>query len=169
MELISTRVWSGDRPRSCAGRTASDASVIDGLGKFSDGSKIKVKFNKKTEQLKFTDANKNSTRNCPRVSVMLTAASEAEPTSAVGPLDGPGHDLAAASTIGLLVVAAMIIPEARTTSLRITAARYACVSGVVWVVAGLVAGARLLGQSGVKLKDTSRAASLGPGGGSLLD
>ena len=37
------------------------------------------------------------------------------------------------------------------------------------VVAGLVAGARLLGQSGVKLKDTSRAASLGPGGGSLLD
>ncbi|MGA7162152.1 MAG: ATP-dependent Clp protease ATP-binding subunit [Bacteroidota bacterium] len=28
-------------------------------GKFSDGSKIKVKFNKKTEQLKFVDANKN--------------------------------------------------------------------------------------------------------------
>src|SRR5664279_229293 len=48
------------------------------------------------------------------------------------------HDLAAASTIGLLVVAAMIIPEAHHTSRRITAARYACVSGVVWVVAGLV-------------------------------
>jgi cytochrome c oxidase assembly factor CtaG/putative copper export protein len=48
------------------------------------------------------------------------------------------HDLAAASTIGLLVVAATIIPEARNTSRRITAARYACVSGVVWVVAGLV-------------------------------
>ena len=48
------------------------------------------------------------------------------------------HDLAAASTVGLLVVAATIIPEARSTSRRITAARYACASGVVWVVAGLV-------------------------------
>ncbi len=48
------------------------------------------------------------------------------------------HDLAAASTVGLLLVAATIIPEARGTSRRITAARYACVSGVVWVVAGLV-------------------------------
>jgi len=48
------------------------------------------------------------------------------------------HDLAAASTIGLLVVAATIIPEARHTCRRITAARYACASGVVWVVAGLV-------------------------------
>src|SRR5665811_293826 len=48
------------------------------------------------------------------------------------------HDLAAASTIGLFVVAATIIPEARNTSRRITAARYACASGVVWVVAGLV-------------------------------
>jgi ATP-dependent Clp protease ATP-binding subunit ClpC len=28
-------------------------------GKFGDGSKIKVKFNKKTQELKFTDANKN--------------------------------------------------------------------------------------------------------------
>src|SRR5664280_346087 len=48
------------------------------------------------------------------------------------------HDLAAASTIGLLVVAATIIPEARHTSRRITAARYACACGVVWVVAGFV-------------------------------
>ena len=48
------------------------------------------------------------------------------------------HDLAAASTVGLLVVAATIIPEARSTSRRITASRYACASGVVWVVAGLV-------------------------------
>ena len=30
-------------------------------------------------------------------------------------------------------------------------------------------GARTLGQSGVKLKDTSRTAALGPGGGSVLD
>ncbi|MHB8185662.1 MAG: cytochrome c oxidase assembly protein [Dermatophilaceae bacterium] len=48
------------------------------------------------------------------------------------------HDLAAASTVGLLVVAATIIPEARGSSRRITAVRYACASGVVWVVAGLV-------------------------------
>jgi cytochrome c oxidase assembly factor CtaG/putative copper export protein len=48
------------------------------------------------------------------------------------------HDLAAASTVGLLVVAATIIPESRSTSRRVTAARYACASGVVWVVAGLV-------------------------------
>jgi len=48
------------------------------------------------------------------------------------------HDVAAASTVGLLVVAATIIPEARSTYRRVTAARYACASGVVWVVAGLV-------------------------------
>jgi len=48
------------------------------------------------------------------------------------------HDLAAASTVGLLVAAATIIPEARNTSRRITATRYACASGLVWVVAGLV-------------------------------
>src|SRR5664280_1818066 len=48
------------------------------------------------------------------------------------------HDLAAAGTVGLLVVAATIIPEARHTCRRITAARYACACGVVWVVAGLV-------------------------------
>ena len=48
------------------------------------------------------------------------------------------HDLAMASTVGLLLVAGTIIPEARTTSRRITATRYACASGVVWVLAGLV-------------------------------
>ena len=35
-------------------------------GKFSDGSKIKVKFNKKTEQLKLTDANKNRKKEEPK-------------------------------------------------------------------------------------------------------
>ena len=48
------------------------------------------------------------------------------------------HDLAAASTVGLLLVAGTIIPEGSHTSRRITAARYACATGVVWVVAGLV-------------------------------
>jgi ethanolamine ammonia-lyase small subunit len=37
------------------------------------------------------------------------------------------------------------------------------------VVVGLVDGARSLGESGVKLKDISRTAALGPGGGSVLD
>jgi len=37
------------------------------------------------------------------------------------------------------------------------------------VAAGLVQGAGQLGQSGVKLKDTSRTAALGPGGDSVLD
>jgi len=48
------------------------------------------------------------------------------------------HDLAAACSVGLIVVAATIIPEAHRTSRRITAARYACASGVVWVLAGIV-------------------------------
>ncbi len=48
------------------------------------------------------------------------------------------HDLAAASTVGLLLVAATIIPEARRTSRRVTAVRYALASGFVWVSAGLV-------------------------------
>ncbi|HTR81909.1 MAG TPA: ATP-dependent Clp protease ATP-binding subunit [Bacteroidota bacterium] len=35
-------------------------------GKFGDGSKIKVKFNKKTEELKFVDANKNRKKDEPK-------------------------------------------------------------------------------------------------------
>ena len=37
------------------------------------------------------------------------------------------------------------------------------------VTSGLVEGAGQLGQSGVKLQDTSRTAALGPGGDSVLD
>jgi putative copper resistance protein D len=48
------------------------------------------------------------------------------------------QDLAAASTVGLLMVAAMIIPEAPDSSRRVAAARYACASGVVWVVSGVI-------------------------------
>ena len=36
--LMSTSVWSGDRPRSVAGRTTSVPSVIDGWGKLNDGT-----------------------------------------------------------------------------------------------------------------------------------
>jgi hypothetical protein len=39
LPFTSTRVWSGDRPRSWAGRTASLASAPTGRGKFIDGSR----------------------------------------------------------------------------------------------------------------------------------
>jgi len=70
------------------------------------------------------------------------------------PIVGAIHDLAAASTVGLLVVAATIIPEAKGTSRRITAARYACASGVVWVVAGLAGLVFMFAStSGTRLSD----------------
>lgn len=50
----------------------------------------------------------------------------------------PIHDLAAAGIVGLLMVAAAIIPEGRTTYRRIAAPRGACACGVVWVVLGFV-------------------------------
>src|SRR5665811_2336058 len=66
-----------------------------------------------------------------------------------------------ASTIGLFVVAATIIPEARNTSRRITAARYACASGVVWVVAGLVGLVFSFADiSGTALSDSTFGAQL---------
>jgi len=71
------------------------------------------------------------------------------------------HDLAAASTVGLLVAAATIIPEARGTSRRIIAARYAAASGVVWVVAGLVGLILAFASlSGSKLTDPTFGAQL---------
>jgi putative copper resistance protein D len=71
------------------------------------------------------------------------------------------HDLAAAGTIGLLVVAATIIPEASNTSRRITAARYASASGVVWVVAGLVGLVFSFASiSGTRLTDPAFATQL---------
>jgi hypothetical protein len=48
------------------------------------------------------------------------------------------HDVAAALTVGLLVLAATIIPETTTTQRRVTATRWASASAVVWVVAALV-------------------------------
>jgi putative copper resistance protein D len=71
------------------------------------------------------------------------------------------HDLAAASTVGLLLVAATIIPEARGTSRRVTAARYACATGVVWVVAGIVGLVFSFSDlSGTKLTDPLFGAQL---------
>jgi cytochrome c oxidase assembly factor CtaG/putative copper export protein len=72
-------------------------------------------------------------------------------TAAVAGLPDPGalvrwgvvlvraiHDLAAALTVGLLVLAAFVVPEGPSTSRRVTAMRWAAASGVVWVVAGVV-------------------------------
>ena len=71
------------------------------------------------------------------------------------------HDLAAAATVGLLVVAATIIPEARSTSRRVTAARYACAAGAVWVVAGLIGVVLTFAStSGTKLTDPTFGAQL---------
>ncbi|HEX7460842.1 MAG TPA: cytochrome c oxidase assembly protein [Dermatophilaceae bacterium] len=71
------------------------------------------------------------------------------------------HDLAAASTVGLLVVAATVIPEARNTSRRIAAARYASVSGVAWVLAGLVGLVFSFASiSGTRLTDPAFASQL---------
>ncbi len=47
------------------------------------------------------------------------------------------HDVAAALTVGLLVLAATIIPETTATNRRVTATRWASASAVVWVVAAL--------------------------------
>ena len=71
------------------------------------------------------------------------------------------HDLAAATTVGLLLVAATIVPEARSTFRRITAARYACASGAVWVVTGLVGLVLTFASiSGTQLTDPTFGAQL---------
>ncbi|WP_122262686.1 cytochrome c oxidase assembly protein [Ornithinimicrobium cerasi] len=54
------------------------------------------------------------------------------------PLVGVVHDLAAALTVGLLVVGAFLVREGRTTDRRGTAARAASTSALVWLVATLV-------------------------------
>ena len=48
------------------------------------------------------------------------------------------HDLAAALTVGLLVLAAFIMPETGNSARRLTATRWAAGSATVWAVAGLV-------------------------------
>ncbi len=48
------------------------------------------------------------------------------------------HDLAAALTVGLLVVAALLLPGRDAPAAMLRAARYAVASGVLWVGSGLV-------------------------------
>ncbi len=48
------------------------------------------------------------------------------------------HDVSAAATIGLLMLAAFLVPEARNTARRPAAARYAGCSAVIWFLAAVV-------------------------------
>lgn len=48
------------------------------------------------------------------------------------------HDLAAAATVGLLVLAAFLAPETTRTNRRVSATRLASVTAAVWALAGLV-------------------------------
>lgn len=48
------------------------------------------------------------------------------------------HDLSAAATVGLLVLAAFLTPETTKTNRRLSATRLAGATGAVWVVSGLV-------------------------------
>jgi cytochrome c oxidase assembly factor CtaG/putative copper export protein len=48
------------------------------------------------------------------------------------------HDLAAAATVGLLVLAAFLAPETTRTNRRVAATRLASVTAAVWALAGLV-------------------------------
>jgi putative copper resistance protein D len=54
------------------------------------------------------------------------------------PLVRAVHDLSMAATIGLLLMAGMIVPEAPRTSRRITATRYAAGAAAVWFVTAVV-------------------------------
>ena len=54
------------------------------------------------------------------------------------PLIRTVHDIAASVTIGLLVVAAFLLPGKAAPATMLQAGRLAVASGVVWVVAGLV-------------------------------
>ncbi|XVX20741.1 cytochrome c oxidase assembly protein [Actinomycetota bacterium] len=48
------------------------------------------------------------------------------------------HDVAAATTVGLLGFAAFLTPETNRTDRRITATRYAALAALLWVVAGVL-------------------------------
>ncbi len=48
------------------------------------------------------------------------------------------HDVAMAATVGLLLMAAMIVPEGRRSSRRVTATRYAAGAAAVWFVTACV-------------------------------
>jgi putative copper resistance protein D len=63
-------------------------------------------------------------------------------------------DLASAATLGLLMLAAFLVPERRTTERRIRAARLAAVTGVIWFVsAGLGVFLTFASLAGLTLGD----------------
>jgi putative copper resistance protein D len=66
------------------------------------------------------------------------------------------HDVAAATTIGLLIQAAFLMPETTRTHRRVDATRLAAVAAAVWAVAGVVTAVFSLAVlSGVPLSDPS--------------
>jgi len=63
-------------------------------------------------------------------------------------------DLSSAATLGLLVLAAFLVPERRTTERRVQASRLAAVTGVVWfVAAGLGVFLTFASLAGLRLGD----------------
>jgi putative copper resistance protein D len=66
------------------------------------------------------------------------------------------HDVAAATTVGLLVLAAFLTPETTRTRRRETASRLAGVTGALWVLAGLLGVVFAFADfAGVPLSDPS--------------
>ncbi|MFW5472881.1 cytochrome c oxidase assembly protein [Knoellia sp. CPCC 206450] len=67
-------------------------------------------------------------------------------------------DLSSAATFGLLVLAAFLVPERRTTERRVQASRLAAVTGVVWfVAAGLGVFLTFASLAGLRLGDPELA------------
>lgn len=63
-------------------------------------------------------------------------------------------NLASAATLGLLVLAAFLVPERRTTDRRVQASRLAAVTGVIWfVAAGLGVFLTFASLAGLRLSD----------------
>ena len=74
------------------------------------------------------------------------------------PLARVASDLSSAATLGLLLLAAFLVPERRSTERRQQAARLAAVTGVIWfVAAGLVTFLTFASLAGLRLGDPELA------------
>ena len=76
-------MWSGDRPRSCAGRIASVPSLIAARGKFSDGmarasavarSVVPVAFSASDVMMSIGEEDSATVRSLTRVPVTITVS-----------------------------------------------------------------------------------------------
>ncbi len=69
---------------------------------------------------------------------LVTGLGDAGPAVRWGlPLVRAVHDVALTATVGLLLVGTMLVPDDREGTRRVTAARAASLTGMIWVVAGL--------------------------------